>query len=406
MTYDQNTFAAFYWLPEEDPANIITISSDDDDGGVSDAERRYPDLEQEPPRDTEPSPEDQAASAAFRKAISASMPIYLTGWPERHHLRAAAVRRLECALCAGAALDAVFIDDHGLPAWPGCVWDPEAQSLHDVVQERLRECQDAWALGARLRAVLVQLGNERLAEARRMGVQLEDLKIGEDLLPTWRGRDADEDNAASDGDGDTMMEVGSSVHSEDLPLLWSDSPARETKEEEEEAQAVVDGGQPASAWSSDSETEDSAPPSVSDDDDDTSLFNFVSQLPVNLNYDDAEAPHTNVIHNVDVFGASFPVDGPVDFEVYLVEDDPEVAALPEVELAVDEEAFAHHYGLDDVVAIELGEDGLYFVTLQNDGEPESEEGMQNSAEEDSPNEPVLPPPSDGEAQMEAGWVVI
>ncbi|KAM3461245.1 hypothetical protein MY5147_005996 [Beauveria neobassiana] len=403
MACDQSKFAAFHCLPEEDPANIIEISSDDEE---EIAQSALPHLEQveTTPEETEPSAEAKAKAAAFRRTIRTSIPVHFLNDPVRQRIRAAAICMLETAMSSGTTLDAVYIDDNCLPAWPGRVWDPKAQSLHEAMQSRLAECLDAQELGRSLSAAIIEIGNWRLQEAVALGLQLQDLTIGENLLPTWPGRDgggsSPGDAAASDDE--TMMEIGSSVHSNDLA-----PPPRST------SRAAAHQRHPTSAWSSDTDStydSESERPASDYDDDEVSLFNFVvSQNPA-ADDDDESAPLNNVVHGVDVYGGPFREGGgdPVDFEVYAAENDPDVEQLPEAELLIDEEAFAHHHHLEDAVEIEIADSEIYCVVpcqVQSSNAAELLE-LPGEAEEAHSLEEVMTVPREGEAQASADWVVI
>lgn len=282
------------------------------------------------------------------------------------------------------------------------------QSLHQVIQSRLMECQDAQELGSSLRGVIVQLGNERLREAIRLGLELEDVTIDHDLLPTWQGRDG---NDVVDDDA-TITGADSSGNSNNA---GADSVADSVAEESLGAATVLER-QPPSAWSSDTESEEEPETeSMSDYDDEISLFNFVNQYPI-VEEADANTPLSNIVHGVDVFGPSHDV-CPVDFGVYLAQgDDRDIEQLPEVELAIDEDAFAQHYHLADVIDIELVDGAeIYWVAPSRDDEADQdvdamevpEYTMESTEEEDEEahNEPVTPP-SAAEVEVQTDWIVI
>ncbi|KAH0493474.1 hypothetical protein TgHK011_000142 [Trichoderma gracile] len=65
---------------------------------------------------------------------------------------------------------------------------------------------------------------------------------------------------------------------------------------------------------------------------------------------DDEAPH--ILHDVEVVGCreGHP---DIDLEVYVMEDDSDVDDLPELELAIDGDAFAYYFGDDGAVEVEI-----------------------------------------------------
>lgn len=79
------------------------------------------------------------------------------------------------------------------------------------------------------------------------------------------------------------------------------------------------------------------------------MNNAVNPQPEYSESDD-EAPH--ILHDVEVVGCreGHP---DIDLEVYLVEEDSDVDDLPELELAIDGDAFAYYFGDDGAVEVEI-----------------------------------------------------
>ncbi|KAJ6787070.1 hypothetical protein PWT90_10207 [Aphanocladium album] len=426
MTFETNSFNHFHLLPEENP---IEISSDESDAGDDSAGRTIiAQQEQFQPRSEEPEKSviSRAASAAFRAAIGNSIPFLFIETDLRKSIQISGNRILDIATALGVNLDAVSIDSNCLPSWPDRAWDPEVQSLHQTIQSRLMERQNAEELGPTMRNTIVKLGNERIEEALQLGLELRHLAIGDDLLPTWPDRDhaceseADNFNCSDDI---TIMDVDESVHSDDSTLHGT----RAAVVDQLEVEAGADI-RPQSAWNSETESDDdceSDPEPESDYDDEISLFNFVSQQPVVIEPEDndddeeEEVPLRNIIHDVDVFGASF--NGlPVDFEVYLAQNDPDAEQLPEVEMAIEEEGFEHHHHLADAVDIELADSAIYWTVTHEGGEEEEEQHVEAPGLEDVPEyttestlggssmEPATPNSGgiETEAEVPAGWIMI
>lgn len=283
--------------------------------------------------------------------------------------------------------------------------------------------QAAEEIGPTMRSLIITLGNERIEDALLLGLELRQMVIGEDLLPTWPDRDRafeTEDADGTDNDDYTVMDVNGSVHSEDLPLLDASLPMMHAAVQQP-IQTSRPEDEPQSASSSDAESESCASEPQSDYDDEISLFNFVSQLPVVVDADgfvEEDAPLRNIVHNVDVFGASFN-GRPVDFEVYLAENDPDVVDLPELEIAIDEEPFVFHHHdhyVADAVDLELAGQDIYFVTPRREADDAVEDldavpdcTMESTDREGSSVEPVTPDdgPSDVEAAEAAtDWIMV
>ncbi|KAJ3473131.1 hypothetical protein NLG97_g10498 [Lecanicillium saksenae] len=410
MTFEADPFRHFYSLPEDDPIEIPS----DDDAATEPAILAHNDQFQLHSEEPEQSPESKAASAAFRAAITGSIPFLIIENTLRKSIQISGNKLLNIATALELKLETLSIDSNCLPSWRIRTWDPEVQSLHGAIQLKLMERQNAQELGPAIRNAIVKLGNERIQEAVKLGLELRHIAIGKDLLPTWPDRDRVYDpdaEHANSSDDNTIMEVDESVHSEDLAL--HPTPAAVSQP----GLAVDADTQPRNAWSSETESEDYTTEPESDYDDEISLFNFVSQLPVVVeSEEEQDAPLRNILHDVDVFGASFN-GRPVDFEVYLAQNDPDVEQLPEVEMAIDEESFEHHHHhLADAVDIELADGAIYWTIGEEEvGETERvpdlddvPEYTTDSTVEGSSMGPATPNNEESEAEAEApaGWVIV
>lgn len=313
------------------------------------------------------------------------------------------------AAYSGASLSEMTMSDDLLPTWPGDQWNSDAESLHEVMQCRLAQHQNAQECDASIRDLIIRLGNERLKEATLLGLALDDLRIGPDLLPTWHSREAgggnDADDESSSDDEDTVMEDHDTASSSRDVLTSETSFAQPGN-----ASSVLPP-RLRSAWSSDSESEASL--SESDYDDEITLYNFLHEHPVIQEFEeDEEEPLRNIVHNVNVFGSEFEGKG-VDFEVFLVENDSDIEELPEAELAIDGEGFEHHHNLVDEVEVELADHMICCVTSEEgtaDAEDVPEELPDTaftSTEDELPEEAVTPPAEEEPAGMETSdWILI
>ncbi|UNI22462.1 hypothetical protein JDV02_008351 [Purpureocillium takamizusanense] len=339
--------------------------------------------------DTEPSEDPRhardrhaaiASAARFAEFLHNTVPTALVPAELHTYIRREANARLDAAREAGVSLEQVTIGVDGLPTWPGgLAWDPDAESLHAHLQNRLIDWDAARELGDLVRGDIVSKGRLKLAQAREMGITLRDVYIGRNLLPEWTlGRAvstaaaaaaAAADNKYSDFDDDddddsdmesiTMGSRQSSGESAQTPLtdVFDTHPGGSAVE-----------GPPSNSPVSACNSDDS-----SDWDDTIGMNNFVLPVPEYEEPDEDEdevegndvrvaVGDSNVVHNVQVVGGQPGTSHEFDLEVYLLEDDDEdIAHMPEVELFIDDgDAYEHHYGADKAVDVELPV-GHYFV---------------------------------------------
>lgn len=85
----------------------------------------------------------------------------------------------------------------------------------------------------------------------------------------------------------------------------------------------------------------------SDFDDVISLSNFVSPEAY-YSEDEDDCDDVSILHDIDVVGGGSDV-----LEVYIVEDDEDVADLPELEMGVDDAGFQIYYDDDETVDVEI-----------------------------------------------------
>lgn len=109
------------------------------------------------------------------------------------------------------------------------------------------------------------------------------------------------------------------------------------------------------------------------------MNNYVSAEPV---YD--EYGHSNIVHDIEIVGGSHQYSD-ADLEVYLAVDDEEYEDLPEVELAIDKEAFEYHFGDQDAVDIYIPDAEIFCF----DG-IEEEHDDDDEMDDDNDNDGHLP----------------
>ncbi|QUC20954.1 uncharacterized protein UV8b_05195 [Ustilaginoidea virens] len=277
-----------------------------------------------------PSPKTQARALA--RALDKVVPTRLVPRHLARALRHKANSRLRLAVEQALTVRDLRIDHDCLPAWEGLSWDPEAESLHDVIQRRFDDYQLTRQLGDLLHREIRAKSEARLREAQDKNVSIRGITIGRSLLPDWAGRD-----------GPSTAEASSSSSSSS-----SSSEEEEEEEEEEEQEEEQDEGRWACA--------DESPSCEEDPDMVICMNNRVSASPV---YEDEDC-YSNTVHDVEIVGVPGHL-AAADLEVYLAVDDRDYEALPQVELAIDGDAFRAHFGDADGVDIEV--DGADVVCL-------------------------------------------
>ena len=258
-----------------------------------------------------------------------------------------------------------------------------------MLQTRLGEHEASLQLGSMIHDIVVKLGNQRLDDARRLGISLQDIYIGYDLLPDWsqEGRklrrpgeivDLEEDIGDTFINSDVdMPDAGSSTDKAEL----ASSPVPDT----------------ADLRSFSCQTNTSDREEKNDYDDVVSLCNFVQDTPSLHHYSRHEEDDPpNVVHDVDLVSADGTFS--IDFELFLAQDDDELQGLPEIEMAINRDGYEEHYEYENAVDLEV-EGAEIFCTVPEVMEPDDlireYEEVENSSE-------------DGRAQPEdpLGWIDI
>lgn len=282
-------------------------------------------------------------------------------------------------------------------------WDPEVESLAQVVQHQMEDMHAADGLGSATRKDTVSKATQRLKDALAAGITLQQMYYDLDLLPAWsapitdvcdregRGHaiavdDAEEGvNYTTEGqEGDIsspdgMFDLESVQDQEECDEMSStdvtgtqdsgyysqlsetpDAPLRARRailssdneydadddSEMEEVTTVVESARSRPLDQANDPLEDSSDRHMSDNDSES------SETVTDDDMEEIMDPEANVIHDVEVQGGAAHMSA-VDLEVYLMEEDSEVNDLPTVEVAVDRELYELHHGAEDAVDVEL-----------------------------------------------------
>ncbi|EHK19652.1 uncharacterized protein TRIVIDRAFT_128572, partial [Trichoderma virens Gv29-8] len=273
----------------------------------------------------------------FAEFLSRAVPSKLIAGDVAEYIQRESNVRLETARQEGISLDEVFIGMDCLPTWIGMQWDPQRESLHCAIQDRLMDLEVSSILGDTLREELIDKGNRKLEEARQLGMTLEDITIGKGLLATWRTLESNQET------GDKRTEL---IYDD---VMQSTTAARNSPEIVYDSSSTYDSCSDFGSSSNDGDHSSS----TEDDDGVDGIIHMTNMVNPQPEYSesDGEAPH--ILHDVEIAGGREGY-GDVDLEVYLVDDDDEeVERLPELELAIDGDAFIHYFGDDGVMEVEI-----------------------------------------------------
>ncbi|EGR44072.1 uncharacterized protein TRIREDRAFT_112660 [Trichoderma reesei QM6a] len=304
---------------------VIELSSDSDDDNPL-VHRRRKIRRQSQAKRIEADPDEVRDKVAdFLKFLDGAIPRNFVACDVADYIQRESNTRLSIAKQQGVSLQQIFIGRDCLPAWHDMHWDPEQEALHCAIQNRLLDLDVANALGDTLRGLLMAKGNIKLEEARQLGLRLEDITIGAGLLATWNRPAPELHNS----------------HRLENPL--SEQAQQEEPMDDDMGQSSIGTSIPHSLIFSRAGTPDFDTSSTACD------SSSVNPQPEYSESDD-EAPH--ILHDVEVVGCreGHP---DIDLEVYLVEEDSDVDDLPELELAIDGDAFAYYFGDDGAVEVEI-----------------------------------------------------
>ncbi|KAH8174394.1 hypothetical protein LIA77_05813 [Sarocladium implicatum] len=362
------------------------------------------------------SPPPPIEVADFKSFLSGQVPINLLPLHKREQLCDRFKDRLRQASDQGIPLSDVQIGADCLPVWNGWNWDPEENTLTDMIQDQLAAlslCQD---LGALLRKEIITKCTAKLREASELGVRVDEISLGPCLLPQWspsrqleneqplEKHDSGYSSRASSFGAPSELDqvalaitrrpaISPFVYSSDNELGLSDADDADDEydgevEDEEDfwnSDEVVSGIRPEERIQDDDATQNEGLPYLQDPT--ARLRNGIYRTELEVlrtgftteesspesTCPESEGPDqtlNNIIYDVEVTGGHVP-SGSLDLELYLV-DDSDAEDLPDLEMAIDQEDYEHHYGDHDVIDVEIPG---YHVSCRGSIEPSDEENL-------------------------------
>ncbi|KAG5974578.1 hypothetical protein E4U55_008143 [Claviceps digitariae] len=351
---------------------------------------------------------------SFSKWLAGVVPVNLIPGDLAEMLQHRANCRFDMAREQGVPIDQIYFGQDCLPTWETLYWDPEEESLHSILQERLCDLERALELSSLLQHEIQHKSNARMKEACELGIALDAINVGPSLLPEWPVMDrAESANTRSSTQTSTLTADFSSSHGDEqtelssMPLTIADDDTPETSfvddtpfdievlDAQMDENDVVDltdhsALEPthldapvlkrkrcSKSWDSTSEDEDEDESSDGEEDDaeDIYLNNHVSSQPI---YD--EYGRSNILYDVELVGIPGEAPSIVDLEVYLaVDDDQNYEDLAEVELAIDRTAYEQCFG--DEGAVDVHIPGAKIFCFNRIDEEEDADGSAEDVEE-------------------------
>ncbi|KAI9896958.1 hypothetical protein N3K66_007980 [Trichothecium roseum] len=125
----------------------------------------------------------------FSKWLNTQVPKYFLPLEARRHMQKYAEERLDYARAVGLTIEDIFIGQPCQPTWRGDGWRPATEKLHSFLQRGMLAHEYSAELSEAMEMEVMKKGNMRLIMAIDSGVTINELYIGEDLLPNWLSKE-------------------------------------------------------------------------------------------------------------------------------------------------------------------------------------------------------------------------
>ncbi|QLI68561.1 uncharacterized protein G6M90_00g045070 [Metarhizium brunneum] len=322
---------------------------------------------------------------ALSESLRNSLPVGLVPYKLAEALRHDSNHRLQLAREQGIKLEHLHIGADCLPTWSTLYWDPENESLHSTIQMHLVHLDLAQKLGEFLQRQIRDKSNQRLRQARALGIKLENIFIGESLLPEWTankgGSDREEVSPSAVDDtlsGSTRVGTGHDSLGTVVGPITDLSGTDAWQHSDSEGSVSFPGVAPCNVHDGD---EDDQHP------DEIYMNNHVDTRPI---YD--EYGNSNIVHDVEIVGGHGEHDT-VDLGVYMAVDDEEVDDLPEVELAMDRKGFEQHFGDEDAVDVYIPDMEIFCFDKIEEYDDDDDDDDDMHEDDDNPQDTLRLEPS-------------
>ncbi|KAH7242318.1 hypothetical protein BKA59DRAFT_456898 [Fusarium tricinctum] len=295
----------------------------------------------------------------FKDHLLNGLPVNLMTADFMNYLFYTSNYRLEEAKQNGASLADIIVGEDCLLTWSGRTWDPIADSLHETIQTRLVNLDEAQKVGTLVREAILSKSKRKLDEAKALGLSLEDIRIGLNLLPVWGAAAGEavpflceEEEGIEQDDMDEGEIETTSIEDDEIDHLEFTDEAlinHSTGEISSHVSIVKDMAFPDTSDSDSDSEPDYDIDSEGYFDDAISVDNLFDVEPHYPNSEDDEA---NIFHGAEVVDlSSHPAI--VDLQIYMIEDEGEIRDLPEMELCIDGEAFEQLFGSEGAIDVEI-----------------------------------------------------
>ncbi|RGP65839.1 hypothetical protein FSPOR_7100 [Fusarium sporotrichioides] len=247
-------------------------------------------------------------------------------------------QRFEEAKASGVDLDDIAIGDDCLPTWSGRTWDPDVESLHDIIQSRLATQDEARQAGELVREDIIWKTGGAAAEDAIRYLHHEDEN-------DQHAPDDDEDCTLPVYDHETEQahDTGGVALSQCTTLVSSD-----------DSNSLTLNFSCFSDTDSDSNSDSESDPDIDSDDigdfDDT--FPGDNMFDPEPHYADLDEEALDIFHDARVVGVPSQYAN-VDLEIYEASDEDDVEDLPEMELCIDGELYEALFNTEEVVSVEI-----------------------------------------------------
>lgn len=278
---------------------------------------------------------------SFAQFLDTHIPSQLLPPRPSKYLASQANDRLLLAAEYGIDIKDIRIGMDFLPEWDGLCWDPTKEDLDMHIQTRLLDYEVSREVRF-LRNQLIAAGNNRLKQAVELGLDVGDLFVNSDLLPSW-------------GTPQEWHEAMTGVH----PAEGTETEDSCTLSPASEYFSAMDSPSPEPVEDRDDDiyesTDDTSTTSYDTEDDPIDdvilLDNFVSPNP--SYHESPRRDIENIFHGAEIVGAPAGY-GDVDLEVYVLDgDDSDLDDMPELEMAVDRAGFEFYYDTAEAVDVEV-----------------------------------------------------
>lgn len=288
---------------------------------------------------------------SFNDFVANNIPLGMVDDSLKEHLIRQSNNRLNQARDEGVDIKEISIGQACLPVWSTLFWDSSIEPLRSVIERSLDDLEVSQQLGKLLRDEIITKGNQKLEAARELGLDLDQIIIGNSLMPEFIVPITEDDEEGDLIDEQDGSQPSSKTLTPSSPPTTVDIDSGNLLNSSLLGSFARSYGPVTEGLDSDNSDSDSD----SNDDDDSDSDDGFPHIVMN-NFVEDQAYYSD--GSVEYFYDAHVVGAPrghsdIDFEFYAASEDDEVEDLPEMEFAVNEEAFYHYFETDGAIEIEV-----------------------------------------------------